>query len=247
DDEGVLIGGSRFIELEEPIGLPAGFRGAIVASGYGAGDQNGNQGTAPIDGVTTDDGGCLIEFVGGGFFGNAAAPDAYPTGPDGGPANRYPAGTFQFEAADGPVVLPPEPPVILSARELEPGSTSLVVRWDPGIGLTPAAKFEIRRADEGDEDFVVVGSVDAPATEFVDNVGSRRTVCYRVRAIAESGETSRDSVSVCATAAATVPGRHIAYRVAGGTIGNSLVEDAFGLDFDVKLDLTVTRLGVFDD
>ncbi|MCO6454487.1 MAG: hypothetical protein J5I93_04145 [Pirellulaceae bacterium] len=91
-DPGVLIGGSRFRPLPVPLGLPAGFQGTIVAEGYGAGELNGNSGGGvPV--WTTANGGGAISFVGGGRFGAAGS---FPASVDGGPANRYAAGTFYF-------------------------------------------------------------------------------------------------------------------------------------------------------
>jgi len=88
-----LIGGSRFQPLAGPLVLPAGFQGAIVAEGYGSTERNGNcHGATPA--WSTDSGSGRIAFVGGGRFGTAGA---YPGGADGGPANRYAAGTFMFE------------------------------------------------------------------------------------------------------------------------------------------------------
>ncbi len=97
---GTLTGGSRFLNLAAPIILPAGFQGTIVAEGYGAAERNGNQGVSAVAGLTTDTGGGAISFVGGGRNG---AFNAFPGGVDGGPANRYAAGTFNFN------VLPPLP------------------------------------------------------------------------------------------------------------------------------------------
>ncbi len=93
-DPGTLIGGSRFKTLATPLYLPWGFQGSIVGENYGTGEQNGNSnGAVPV--WTTDTGGGLLAFVGGGRNGTTAG--VYPTGIDGGPANRYAAGTFIFE------------------------------------------------------------------------------------------------------------------------------------------------------
>ena len=102
---GTLIGGSRFLNLGAPVTLPAGFQGTIVGEGYGAAERNGNQGVGAIVGLTTDTGGGAISFVGGG---RNAGFNAFPTNVDGGPANRYAAGTFNFNilpASPGPLVL----------------------------------------------------------------------------------------------------------------------------------------------
>jgi hypothetical protein len=99
DDQGTPMDGSLFKPLPTPITLPAGFTGTIVASGYGPVEMNGNYGVGGHGTWTTDDGGGLISFVGGGRYGND--PTMFPATPDGGPANRYAAGTFIFSAAGG--------------------------------------------------------------------------------------------------------------------------------------------------
>ena len=87
---------------------PAGFTGTIVASGYGPLEFNGNTGVANPGSWTTDDGGGLISFVGRARYGPGNRPDWFPTTIDGGPPNRYAAGTFMFVAAGGGAVAPPE-------------------------------------------------------------------------------------------------------------------------------------------
>ena len=69
----------------------------IVASGYGPGEPNGNVGTPGMS-LTEDP---IITFVGGGRFGNDTV--AFPGTPDGGPVNRYAAGTFAFEILSSPL------------------------------------------------------------------------------------------------------------------------------------------------
>ena len=76
------------MSLPSPITLPAGFQGTIVAENYQAGEPNGN---IPLV-WTTDDGNGSVAFVGGGRFGLSQG--VFPTSVDGGPANRYAAGTF---------------------------------------------------------------------------------------------------------------------------------------------------------
>jgi hypothetical protein len=108
DNEGTPMDSSFFKPLPSPMTLPAGFAGSIVGSGYGINsiEPNGNLGTGPGS-WTTDDGGGLISFVGGGRFG--ADPTAFPATPDGGPPNRYAAGTFIYHAATGGAApLPPD-------------------------------------------------------------------------------------------------------------------------------------------
>ncbi|MCB1125571.1 MAG: lamin tail domain-containing protein, partial [Verrucomicrobiae bacterium] len=89
---GTLEGGSRFKPLASPLVLPPGSY-TIVAYGYGAGEQNVNQGSGANGGLDIDTGGALLRFVGGSRYGTAGS---FPTTLDGGPANRYGAGTFKF-------------------------------------------------------------------------------------------------------------------------------------------------------
>jgi hypothetical protein len=90
---------SLYKPLPDPITLPAGFTGTIVASGYGPLELNGNLGVGGAGTWYTDDGGGLISFVGKGRFGDPAHPEQYPMSVDGGPPNRYAAGTFVYNAA----------------------------------------------------------------------------------------------------------------------------------------------------
>jgi hypothetical protein len=99
NDPGTVIDSSLFKPLPSPITLPAGFAGTIVASGYGDPENNGNTHGGPATKWHTDDGGGLISFVGGGRYGND--PTMFPGTVDGGPVNRYGAGTFIYKAAGG--------------------------------------------------------------------------------------------------------------------------------------------------
>ncbi len=114
ESPGDLVEGSRFKDLASPLSLPAGFQGTIAADGYGPGEPNGNQGSTPL-GLATQDGGGAIVFVGGGRFG--AAPGGFPDAVDGGPADRYAAGTFAFHpagAGEGIIEAPPRVATLLS-------------------------------------------------------------------------------------------------------------------------------------
>ena len=94
-----LIGGSRFVNLATPLVLPAGFQGSIVAeinSTDGNGNTNGGGGIS-----TLNTGGGAIAFVGGGRVSDFG-PGVYPARLDGGPANRYLAGTFTFTPVPEP-------------------------------------------------------------------------------------------------------------------------------------------------
>ena len=94
ESEGTLIGGSRFKALEQPVTLAPGAY-SIVAFGYGSREGNRNGEGAPVG--LTDSGGGLISFVGSSRFGD---PGQFPATVDGGPANRYAAGTFRFSSAE---------------------------------------------------------------------------------------------------------------------------------------------------
>lgn len=103
--QGELIGGSRFLEIDETNYLNGfnGFLGAgtdasIVVFGFNATDPLGN--VNAFNGIkTTFDGYGALTFEGVARFGTAGL---FPTTPDGGPVNRYAAGTFRF-------VVVPEP------------------------------------------------------------------------------------------------------------------------------------------
>jgi len=95
--QGTLTNGSRFQNLTTPVTLAPG-NYSIVSWGYGPTDANyntyGGAGTSTLynGGLITFVGGARYDYVGGGV---------YPTIVDGGPKNRYYAGTFEF------VPLPP--------------------------------------------------------------------------------------------------------------------------------------------
>lgn len=97
-EPGTLEEGNRFMPLAPPVALEEGAY-TIVAWGYGAGEPNGNDGNLgnfPTTIATSP----AIEFVGSSRFGDPAANGQFPTSPDGGPVNRYGAGTFKFTTAD---------------------------------------------------------------------------------------------------------------------------------------------------
>jgi hypothetical protein len=96
-DPGIQINGDAFAPIV-PLVLPGGFQGSIVAFN----DNNYHSFGGPNPTSTENSGGGLISFVGGGRFG---AGFAYPTIVDGGPTNRYDAGTFQFAAVPEPATL----------------------------------------------------------------------------------------------------------------------------------------------
>ena len=102
---GILDGGSRFLDLAIPLTLQSGFQGSIVAFGYGSGEPNGNKGFSGS--WFTNDGGGLLSFVGSGRYSGSTN---FPTIIDGGPPDRYAAGTFKYEADTAPI---PEPSTVM--------------------------------------------------------------------------------------------------------------------------------------
>lgn len=97
-----LSGYNRFFDVTDFI-LTAG-NYSIVADGFSDQDKNGNTGnggTAPT--LNTGDG--LISFTGSGRYGANTTSLFLPNIIDGGPANRYDAGTFQFHAVPEPTSL----------------------------------------------------------------------------------------------------------------------------------------------
>jgi hypothetical protein len=131
---GTLIDGSRFLPLASPVLLPAGFHGTIVAEGYGPAEPNGNGFAQPIT-WTTNDGGGLLQFVGTGR--NGSTPGTFPTSLDGGPANRYAAGTFAFDPAQtivsGPATANAGQPYTLNLGLTQAANiTSWTINWGDG-------------------------------------------------------------------------------------------------------------------
>src|SRR5262249_24638267 len=101
---GELIGSSRFKTLAVSVLLTNGSY-SCVGYGYDGNNRNGNIGTGNVKVWTTDDA-CALSFVGGGRYG-PMSPGGFPTTLDGGPADRYAAGTFEFIAV-------PSTPLIIS-------------------------------------------------------------------------------------------------------------------------------------
>jgi hypothetical protein len=95
-DPGTLSDGHRLKDITPLLLGPGSY--TIVAFGYNAAEENGNTGTGNVA-VSTNSGGGLISFVGGGRFGTAGL---FPATPDGGPPGRYHAGTFNFVGVPEP-------------------------------------------------------------------------------------------------------------------------------------------------
>jgi hypothetical protein len=243
EDPGELVEGSRFKDLVPPLSLQTGFSGTMVGEGYNDLELNGNLGQpGPPVGLSLDNGGCAVRFVGGGRFGTLLG--TFPSNGDSGPPNRYAAGTFEFKIDKTPPPLPPDPPGNLKATG---GDGKVDLTWDVSAGVTPAAKYRVFRSSNTVGPFAQVA--ETTGTQYADSpLPNEVLVCYVVRAVSGGGVESFDSAKKCAVPAGPQPaGRFIAYNVPGGTQGNQAYGGALGMDFDVTADITVTRLGVFDD
>ena len=101
NDPGTLVNGNRLKPLASSLVLSPGAY-TIVGHGYGAGEPNGNTAGPADDEKAVNDGGGLITFVGDARFGDPATPGSFPGSKDGGPVNRYAAGTFEFQVVPEP-------------------------------------------------------------------------------------------------------------------------------------------------
>jgi hypothetical protein len=169
---GTLVGGSRFLPLATPVILPAGFHGTIVAEGYGDAEPNGNGLGGPVS-WTTDDGGGLLQFLGGGRSG--PTPGAFPAAVDGGPANRYAAGTFQFSAlgpvASGPASVSTDDTYTLRLTPPQGFAvSSWTVSWGDGNSDTLLGS-----ATQATHTYVTAGSYAIAATAYNSTLGALGT------------------------------------------------------------------------
>ena len=130
-NDGSLEDATRFADLTTSIILPVGFQGSIVAQGYNAAERNGNVGTGSTA-SPTDDGGGAISFVGGSRFGPGGV-FTYPTSVDGGPANRYHAGNFDF-----------------TVTSVDSDNDGLPDHWETQFGLNPDDPADADDARNGD-------------------------------------------------------------------------------------------------
>ncbi len=159
---GDLRGGHRVAPLAAPLLLPAGPY-TITASGYGAGEPNGNLGvpTPPLDPArfsTSAD--PALRFVGGGRFGAAGT---FPATADSGPAYRYAAGTFAFE-------VPPAAPFAITSVTLDPTAGTTTVTWnsEPGVFYSIESSPDLvvwQEIDDSIESGGTTTSTTVPASE----------------------------------------------------------------------------------
>lgn len=232
---GVLRGGSRFKALAPPLLLPAGFRGTIVAEGYGPEEQAGSVGVGSL-GVTGDSGAASIFFLGSGRTG--PTPGDYPinVGQPGTPI-AYAAGTFQFELT---AASNPGKPTLIAV----PGDAAVTLTWGAINQPLQATKYQILR---GESEATLTFLTEAAGLSFEDSgLQNGRQYFYAIRAVAAGGEIGVASEPVQITP--SLPSSGVAYLVAAGTVGTQMnFGGNLGADFDVHRPVLVTRLGVFDD
>ncbi len=114
--DGQLIGGTRYVPLATPLYLPRGFDGTMVAEGYGAGEPllNSHGGAPTMWATYSGDG--VVSFVGSGRWGTAGL---FPTNADGGPVDRYAAGSFMFQPVGDPLPIGSIQPVPVANGSFE--------------------------------------------------------------------------------------------------------------------------------
>jgi hypothetical protein len=237
EDPGVLIGGSRFKPLPAPLRLEIGFLGTMGAEGYGNGERLRNAGAVPKNWTANDGSGSLV-FVGTSRYGTENG--AYPNVPDGGPADRYAAGTFEFETT------PPLKPGIPTGVRVEPGDGRVTLSWAAVTAPLPAAKYEIWRTTSPTADFTKAGESATP--EYTDTgVSNGSTYCYKIRGMGAAGQEGVETARFCAAPYVLPDGQLVAYLVNAAIAGTQAFGGTLGMDFDIANPILVTHLGVFDD
>ncbi|MDH7501542.1 MAG: hypothetical protein QHJ82_02355 [Verrucomicrobiota bacterium] len=237
EDQGELIGGSRFKPLPTPLELGIGFQGTITAEGYGASERLRNRLANPANIVwTTQDGNGSIAFVGSSRWG--LTPGAFPDTVDQGPAARYAAGTFEFKTT--PPLLPGKPTL-----SLKPGNQQVVLTWPPVTAPLPAASYRVFRAMDPGGPFAQIAETDAAS--YVDtNLANGVQVWYFVRAVSATGKAGPDS-DVKWAVPYVLPEKHAIAYFTPMASGNQAFGGSLGLDFDLDNPIIVKQLGVFDD
>ena len=232
---GTLIGGSRFKDLPAALDLKTGFKGTIVAEGYGPEERAGNRGLKALT-LSTHDGGGAVVFGGRGRYGRAGT---HPATVDAGPAQRYAAGTFQFQVT---AVNSPGKPILTTI----PDDTAVLLSWPAVTQPLPAARYQVFRGGSANGTFTQIAEVGAGVTSHRDaGLPNGTEVCYRVRAVGENGVAGPDSDAGCQVPEVVRAG--IAYRNPFELEGNQAIGVAVGNDFDVTRPIRITRLGAFDD
>lgn len=129
EEPGILSGGARFKALDEPLHLSAGFRGCIVAWGYGGQQLFGSceLGNQPYP---VNDGNGAITFAGTSRTGAEAA--HYPPNQNSGGCFKYLAGTFKFSVGSEATIVGQESPdnLLENANTIVDSARLLVDHFD---------------------------------------------------------------------------------------------------------------------
>ncbi|MCB1095121.1 MAG: hypothetical protein KDN22_06030 [Verrucomicrobiae bacterium] len=268
-ETGTAMGGSRFLTLAEPVVLEPGAY-TIVGVGYGPGESNYNVGdrNAAAEGLTVADTD-LITFVGSSRFGDAGAgPGAFPFSPDGGPVNRYGAGSFTFILLDSDGDGAPdswEEENGLNKDDAADGAMDL-----DGDGLSNVEEYN-RGTDPSETDTDADGLSDSAETETdprnpdTDGDGLKDGVETDTGTFVSAADTGTDPTvgdtdgdgfkdgrevdeGSDPTDVGSTPGKvlEVAYQIDEGVIGNQAHSGALGMDFIVDKPLQVIELGAFD-
>jgi hypothetical protein len=229
---GVLKGGSRFKPLSPVLELPKGFRGSIVAEGYGPEEKAGTSVSRPL-GITTGTGRGSVYYP---FVARYGAPGAFPEGIESGANVTYAGGTFDF------VTTAPAFPG-KSRLAAIPGDSETILFWDEIRQPVQAARYQILRKNASGS-FETIAQIQG--TSHVDSGRSNGTAQeYRVRAIGADNSEGIDSDTV--RSVPNKPAAGVPYVVPENTAGNQAYGGSVGNDFDVVRPIRITHLGVFDD
>ena len=259
NDEGVLEGGHRFKSLTEPVVLEPGSY-TIVATGYGAGERNYNRGIGPSDAFSSNDLAGEITFVGGSRWGEAGT---FPGNVDGGPEQRYGAGSFKVilddEDGDGMADVWEED------NGLDPENAADAEEDSDNDGLSNLTEFEaglnpkVADTDEdGVKDGTEIDNETDPLNPDSDDDGLSDGEEVTLGTDALNPDTDEDGFKDGQEVAKGTDPKdansspssefsgELAYKIEQGTIGNQNYTGALGLDFIVEETLRVLELGAFD-
>ncbi|MBM3900888.1 MAG: fibronectin type III domain-containing protein [Verrucomicrobia bacterium] len=229
---GVLRDGSRFKPLTPALDLPKGFRGSIVAEGYGPEEKAGTTATGGLK-VSTGTGRGSVFLPG---VARSGPPGEFPTGLEHAPGTFFAAGTFDY------VTTPPQFPGKTRMAAI-PGNGEVTLFWDEIRQPVPANRYKVLRRN--------VSGTFEPIAEIQRTVHNDSGLVngtveeYRIRAVASDSVEGIDSDTLAVTP--NTPTAGVPYVVPENTAGNQAYGGSVGNDFDVVRPIRITHLGVFDD
>ena len=238
EDPGVLVDGSRFKPLSKSISLPLGFKGTIVAENYGAEERLRNGGFTDGRNWVLNDGSGSIQFVGTSRYG--VTQGAYPDVVDVGPADRYGAGTFEFQST---APLKPGKPAGIT---ITAGDGTIHLRWQAVTNPLVAAKYQIYRALGTDGASNQVAEVTQ--TEYLDKgLINGQVYAFYIRGVGPNGSLGDFTSRLGAAPYVLKTNEVVAYFVPSSLAGNQNFSGVLGMEFNVLNPIIITKLGVFDD